>query len=84
MDSLLIIKVKILIFKFTIELFFNIKGLFVGSWLYAYINTFNVPSFRCMLGGSHAEVWIKNIRYWFIEGQTHFGMPKKSQNEFGP
>ena len=56
MDSLLIIKVKILIFKFTIELFFHIKGLFVGSWLYAYINTFNVPSFRCMLGGSHVEV----------------------------
>ena len=32
-------------------------------------------SFWCMLRGS-VEVWAKNILYQFIEGQTHFGMPR--------
>jgi hypothetical protein len=30
---------------------------------------------QCMLGGS-AEVQTKTICSWFIEGQTHFGMPR--------
>jgi hypothetical protein len=39
-----------------------------------------------MLGGS-VEVHMKNILYQFIEGQTHFGMPKGAKmsltlNEF--
>ena len=30
--------------------------------------------FWCMLRGSRVEASTKNIPYWFIEGQTHFGM----------
>ena len=36
-------------------------------------------SFWCMFGGrrSSVEIWAKNNLYWFIEGQTHFGMNAK-------
>ena len=27
---------------------------------------------------------MKNILYWFIEGQTHVGMPRGPKNEFDP
>ena len=27
---------------------------------------------------------MKNIVYWFIENQPHFGMPRGAKNEFGP
>ena len=30
-----------------------------------------------MSGGSSVEVWMKKILYWFIEGQTHFGMQSR-------
>ena len=48
----------------------------LGIGCFAY-NTFHI---WCMLGG-HVEVCIKNILYWFIVGQTHFGMPR---DEFDP
>lgn len=38
----------------------------------------------CMLGGSHVEVWTKNILYWFIEVKLILGMPRGATNEFGP
>ena len=33
---------------------------------------------------SSVEVWAKNILYRFTEGQTHFILPIKFKNEFGP
>ena len=36
-----------------------------------------------MVEGS-VEVWSKNILYWFIEGQTSFGMPSGAKLSLGP
>lgn len=36
-----------------------------------------------MLGCS-VEIGTKNSLYLFIEGQTHFGKPKRFSNEFDP
>ena len=47
----------------------------VGSWLFCLQNFPCLVSFWCMRGGS-VEVWTKNILYRFMEGQTHFGMPR--------
>ena len=34
-----------------------------------------LSKFLCMVGGS-GEASVKNILYWFIENQPHFGMPR--------
>ena len=44
-------------------------------WLFCIQDFPCLVSFQCILGGS-VEVWMKDILYWFIEGQTYFGMPR--------
>ena len=45
----------------------------VGSWLFCIQVLACSVSFQCMLGIC-VEVWMKNILYRIVEGQTHFGM----------
>ena len=45
----------------------------VGSWLFCIQVLACSMNFQCMLGSS-VEVWMKNILYRFVEGQTQFGM----------
>jgi hypothetical protein len=54
----------------------NSSWFLVGSWLFCLQNLPCLVRFWCMRGGS-VEVWTKNILYRFMEGQTHFGMPKR-------
>ena len=58
-----------------LEISCDSKGLLVGSWLFCVQHLPCSVSLPFMLGGS-VEVWTKNILCWFIEGQTHFGMPR--------
>jgi hypothetical protein len=58
-----------------LELSFNSTWLLVGSWLFCLQILPCLVNFWCMRGGS-VEVWIKDILYWFMEDQTHFGMSR--------
>jgi hypothetical protein len=58
-----------------LELSFNSSWLLIGSWLFCFQNFPCLVSIWCMRGCS-VEVWTKNILYWFMKGQTHFGMPR--------
>ena len=52
----------------------SLKSMGLLSWLFRTQHLPRLVSFWCMCGGS-VEVWTKSILYWFIKGQTHFGMP---------
>ena len=58
-----------------IEFSSNSTWLLVESWLFCIQDLLCSVNFWCMLGGS-VEVWMKNILYWSIKGQVHFGMPR--------
>ena len=51
---------------------------FGWSWLSCIQHLPCSVSFQFMFGGS-VEVWLKNILYWFIMGETHFGMPRGAE-----
>ena len=61
-----------------IDLLFNPTGLLVGSWLFCIEHLPCLVSFWSMLRDG-VQVCIKNILYWFIEGQTRLGMPRGIQ-----
>ena len=61
--------ILILVSHLEIELSSNSTWLLVGGWLFCIQHLPCLVSFWCMLGG-RVNVWMKNILYWFVEGQT--------------
>ena len=69
--------------RMIIELSAHSIWLLVGSLLFC------IQYFQCgeFFGACLKVVWevrTKKIPYWFIQGQTHCGMPRVAKNEFGP
>lgn len=56
-------------------LLFKSTGLLVRSWLLCIEHLPCSGNFWCMVGSS-VEAWTNDILYQFIEGQTHFGVPR--------
>ena len=61
-----------------INLSFNSAGIFVGILLFYIQDLPCFVGFQCIHGDS-VEVWRKNTLYRFIQGQPHFGMPRRAK-----
>jgi hypothetical protein len=61
-----------------INLSFNLAGFFVGILLFYIQHLPCFVGFQCIHGGD-VEVWRKNTLYRFIQGQPHFGIPRRAK-----